>query len=907
MKISFFLLIMFICLSFVNSDVFSPIQDIKEHNHLNKDTLAKSYDVCIQPNNNPIVYIKDNKLTGIIGDIFINIATKEKFTFNLKAFNNSSDLDLSIRRDLCDVIIPLTKNQNTYKNINTSNKILDSYYSSLGNLESIYFDLNRNNLDKHIFYVNSIVYENIIKNDYPMLEIVYEPNIDKILDTLQNDSKTHFISNEIVLQQQIYSNPNIPLKINGMFHGIRKSNSAIGVKSEHSDLLKSINNTLVSQSSEIENIISSYFLKQQFIYKTNYTWIYYLIGVIVFISLIALYKIKSINREKEKFQNMFEKHDSIMLLIEPQSGDIINANNSAANFYGYTMAELKNMNIYNINQLSKEEIIEKRKLAVELKKNSFIFPHKLKNGDIRQVEVHSSPIQIGTSDLLFSIITDITEEEKNKFLLKETLRNLKISNKLSNMGQWKWKLSSNIIDTSEEFNEIYGIGNDEIFTDEGLLNLIHPDDRENTIKVIEDAFTNKQGGNTIYRIIVNGNIKYISVIWDVILDNHNNPIYFNGSAQDITKQKNLENTILEQNKRLDNINQNIPGLVYKYLECEDGSTSIPYATDKILDIYGICHKEVKNDASKLDDFVHSDDLENLKHTILKSKENMTAWSLDYRINNPLKGEIWVRCLAKPVLKENNCIAWYGYIYEITELKQKDELLKAQEKMTALGEMMGNIAHQWRQPLSTVSISASALKIEKEYDILTDENEEIYISNIIDSTKYLSETIDTFCNFLKDRNEKVIHNINLKEEITTAIRIISMRLKNHNINLISNLEDINDLELEMGKSELVEVVINIINNSIDAFENNNILEPSISINTEFDNQNVIITIEDNAGGIPLNIIEKIFEPYFTTKHKAKGIGLGLSMSHKIIANSLDGKLYCKNTSNGAKFYIEIPVK
>lgn len=107
-------------------------------------------------------------------------------------------------------------------------------------------------------------------------------------------------------------------------------------------------------------------------------------------------------------------------------------------------------------------------------------------------------------------------------------------------------------------------------------------------------------------------------------------------------------------------------------------------------------------------------------------------------------------------------------------------------------------------------------------------------------------------------------------------------------------------------ELSEVIINILNNAKDILIQKNVSEPLVKINLKKANNKAIISIEDNGGGIPENLISKIFEPYFTTKHQSQGTGLGLHMSYKIICESLHGKLYVKNSSNGAQFFIELPL-
>ncbi|MEA3554544.1 MAG: ATP-binding protein [Campylobacterota bacterium] len=247
---------------------------------------------------------------------------------------------------------------------------------------------------------------------------------------------------------------------------------------------------------------------------------------------------------------------------------------------------------------------------------------------------------------------------------------------------------------------------------------------------------------------------------------------------------------------------------------------------------------------------------------------------------------------------------FKIIAKTQDLKEQNLKLLESEKMASLGEMIGNIAHQWRQPLNGISISASTVIAESEMGVLEDSSLKNKMETIIVKTNYLSDTIDTFRDFIK--GEKKYTNINIKNEIKQAINITSSTLETKNISFKSNINYKDKLFLKMVSGELPQVLINIINNAKDILVEKDISKPKIWLNLFEYKDKITITIEDNGGGIPNNIINKIFEPYFTTKHQSQGTGLGLNMSYQIIVSSLKGKLYVKNTKNGAKFFIELPL-
>jgi len=239
-----------------------------------------------------------------------------------------------------------------------------------------------------------------------------------------------------------------------------------------------------------------------------------------------------------------------------------------------------------------------------------------------------------------------------------------------------------------------------------------------------------------------------------------------------------------------------------------------------------------------------------------------------------------------------------------EIKLKDKLIFNQAKMAQMGEMIGNITHQWRQPLSLISTASSGLKMQHEYGVLKEEDLVNNLDEIFNHAQYLSNTIDIFKNFMKE--DKEFKTVVLQDRINIAIKIIKTSLKNSHIDLIDNTNNMDPVKIKLVLGELIQVIINIINNAKDAILSNNIQDPWVKIDLYKEDSHIVITIEDTGGGIPDDVLPRIFEPYFTTKDTAHGTGLGLDMSYKIITESLHGKLYANNTKNGAKFFIELPL-
>jgi len=244
-----------------------------------------------------------------------------------------------------------------------------------------------------------------------------------------------------------------------------------------------------------------------------------------------------------------------------------------------------------------------------------------------------------------------------------------------------------------------------------------------------------------------------------------------------------------------------------------------------------------------------------------------------------------------------------------KVQQKDQMLSEQSKMAAMGEMLGNIAHQWRQPLSIISTGATGMLAQKEYGLLNDEQFNVTCNAINENAQYLSKTIDDFKNFIKgDRIKQVF---NLEENIKSFVHLVEGSIKTHNIKLV--LETDQKIQVNGYENELIQCFINIFNNSKDALKENRSKNRLIIISTEIEDDNTIIKFLDNGNGIPNDILSKVFEPYFTTKHKSQGTGLGLNMTYKFIVNGMNGDIIAKNKTfeyqgqnyQGAEFTIILP--
>ncbi|PLY05867.1 MAG: hypothetical protein C0625_11055 [Arcobacter sp.] len=407
----------------------------------------------------------------------------------------------------------------------------------------------------------------------------------------------------------------------------------------------------------------------------------------------------------------------------------------------------------------------------------------------------------------------------------------------------------------------------------------------------------------------------------VMKDNNNNILGVLGIGHDITKRKQREEELKELNikaEKLTNSQQVLLSLFDKgdsvlFNWKNDEKWRIEYVSLSVTKLFGYTKDDFLSGNILFSSCIHKDDLESVVYEVTKAKKNNLDYfkHTPYRILTKDREEKWI--LGHTVTQKNSkgeITNFIGYIIDITEQIKNQELVYHQSKIASMGEMLGNISHQWRQPLSVISTLATGTKLKKELDILEINELYEYMDLINKNAQYLSRTIDDFRNFFTSKTG-LSKEINLKESIEKVFSLIKDSFKSSNIKTIFNT---NDIYLISNENIFIQALLNIFNNARDALTENNIQEKYVFIDLFKDKNDYILTIRDNAGGIPKKIIDKIFEPYFTTKHKSQGTGIGLYMTNQIITKHLKGQISVENVTFsyknkkyiGACFEIRIPI-
>ncbi len=576
-------------------------------------------------------------------------------------------------------------------------------------------------------------------------------------------------------------------------------------------------------------------------------------------------------KEENLGKNALEIKDSNGKYFIKDFINLVKEKNSAFSSYNSTLAP--NENIINSKKISYIEYYEEwdwiigsgfyldeLEIAIKEKVLNLKMEHELIVNKIFVISFIVILLLSFISVYISQLVSNIFLKYK-KDILKEQIKYKKFLENSSD-AIFIVDLDGFIFEYSKQFKNILG------FNEKELSKLHVSDfevmyDKKRIIKIIENIEEKPLQFETKYKK-KDGTIFEVSLnIVKVRIDEKS---YFYTSFRDITQSKELQKRIIEQKVEFQTI--------FDY--SQDGIAIVDFdlkflKTNKAFrKITGYTIEELTN--TTCHELTSAEDRE--KNLIAVEETIITGHALNIEKSCFVKNRRIDVNMSISLLPDKKRLLIS--LKDISTLK----IIEEQTKLASMGEMIGNIAHQWRQPLSIITTSISGLKLKAEYFEVNKDDIYNCADDITKQANYLSNTIDNFRNFLKV--EKRYLEVNLCEIINNSISLLESSLNNNYINIILDLED--DLEIFCNKNEISEAIINIINNSKDALVNNIKVEKDrlIFISTKkINKESIKLLIYDSGMGIDENIIEKIFIPYFTTKHQSQGTGLGLSMVDKII--------------------------
>ena len=499
--------------------------------------------------------------------------------------------------------------------------------------------------------------------------------------------------------------------------------------------------------------------------------------------------------------------------------------------------------------------------------------------------------------------------ERKNFLFKKWKDRYELAIIASNDGLWDMDLRTKKIFFSNNWLDMFGYKRNDVQNFDEWLSLVHEDDKQKVLNEYKKHI-NKQSEHFIceYRLKdKRGNYKWILVRGKEFNSNRMLMMSMNiDERMKLTKElRNVE--LLTEFGRI---------VIFRWGNDKDLSVKF---VSKSINTYGYDEDDF-NKNMKFFDFVYKDDVNQLNVVIKKAiSSDANSFTSIHRVYDKNMQIKWVYNRTILIKDDNgNVIEFYGYLNDITKLKmneeelkekiklelekniEKDRLLIQQNKLASMGEMLGNIAHQWRQPLNNINLLIYFIRDSYGKISQLELNETIKDAKL--QIDYMSQTIDDFRNFYKPSKEKRLFDI--KDSIIQSSKIVNASLEKHNIKLEILGKNV---QIYGYENEFEQVVVNILNNAIDAkiIKSNSVkFDAKIQINVKEENAQICISIFNNCGNIDEQILERIFEPYFTTKFEDQGTGIGLYMTKVIVEKNMQGKIEAKNLDDGVEFIIKL---
>lgn len=612
-------------------------------------------------------------------------------------------------------------------------------------------------------------------------------------------------------------------------------------------------------------------------------------------------------KTEHEILDTYLKISGIMIVFIDLNGIVVDINDAGANILGLSKKKTIGLDWFENFVESDERTSSKATFFSILNNKEKSISHNIsKIIDAQKYEHHiswSNAIYKNEKGEIIGVIATGSDITKEEFLLSQLEQsNIKYEQifKSAQMGIAIVGLRGEWLDVNEYLCKLVGYTKKELLT-LTFQDITHPNDLANDETHMQQFMNGEIDSLNIEKRYIhkNGSVIWINLSIVLLRDSSNNPLYFITTFQDISQVKMLMFELETKKNEFENIIRFAPNPMMIY--SEDGDVIMLNEAFKNLTGYTLQDiPTIKSWNAKLEG---AKDITEQKTIAKLFKDNVSVNEGQMKVRTK-NGEflIWIRSLA-PLgnMYEGKRTIIYAAT-DITKMHENEEMMLAQSRQAAMGDMIGMIAHQWRQPLSVISMLANNLKADLEFGekIKSTELEKL-TDTLSEQTQFLSHTIDDFRTFLKPEKEK--EKILLCDVYEKLRNMISKTLENNEIAL--NFVNDCNVEIYTYTNELIQVFINLLNNSKDAVKEHDIKDAKIDIITSYNKDLLKIEVKDNAGGINKNVINNLGEPYVSTKSK-NGTGLGVYMSKMILQKHFGGTLSWKNCDKGSCFTIELPL-
>jgi len=524
------------------------------------------------------------------------------------------------------------------------------------------------------------------------------------------------------------------------------------------------------------------------------------------------------------------------------------------------------------------------------------------------------------SNFIKTIFNEYNNELRTKTIsLEHWKKRFELAIIASNDGLWDIDFKTEKIYFSDKWLEMFGYKKGDIKAFSEWFNLIHNEDKSEVKKLFDKIFA-KNSDTFIceYRLQTkNEGFRWVLARGKSFVNKEGKLDRMLMMSMDIDKNKRMKKELLDVELLVED------GKIVIFKLINDNKLSVQYISNSIK-TFGYNKNEFELNNLSLMNLIYKDDIDKIQVAINAAlKNDLESFTVVCRILNAANEIRWIS--SRMILIKNHfgeVSHFYGYINDITKIKvnqedlklkvedevkknrEKDRILIQQSKLAAMGEMIGNIAHQWRQPLNNVSLILQFLRDNYKNETVTNEQLDKFMNKANTHIEYMSETIDDFKNFYKP--SKTQNKFCVKESIDTLLYMVKNQYESQNIKI--EFES-NEIEIINYENELKQSILNILNNAKDALlskKESNDFDALIQISLKEENNKVKIEIINNGGCIQDDVIDRIFEPYFSTKFEHQGTGIGLYMTKSIIETNMKGRIEVQNIQNGVKFIITLDI-
>jgi PAS domain S-box-containing protein len=665
----------------------------------------------------------------------------------------------------------------------------------------------------------------------------------------------------------------------------------------------------------------------------------------------------------ESFPSIFQNTSAGIVIASP-AGVLLDANPAFCSFLGYTRDELLKRHVLDITHPGDyEETHARLSEAMAGRTNSFTLKKRYirKDGTTVWGQVSSNWFFDEKSRPLHSvaIIQDITEQKCMEEALIESEERFRATFNQAAVGLAHAGLDGHWLRVNQKLCDIVGYSEEELKR-LAFQDITHPDDLQTSMDWHQRMLAGEIQHYAFEKRYLrpDGSAVWANVTVSLVRESAGSSGYLLAVVEDIAERKRTEERLRQVHDELErhvtertaDLAKTIAALqeevaerisaekalrkseeryVLAALGANDGiwdwdfETGEAYVSPRWKSMLGYGENEMKDVIGEWKRAIHPDDYDDaMLHLHNYLEGGAPEYRMEYRLRHKDGSYRWIltkgACFRNPQGKAYRMAGSHTDITErklaeqalqkemlermqaMEELRIKDQMLMQQSRHAAMGEMIGNIAHQWRQPLNALGLMIQGLMVSYEYGEFSKEQLEASVNNAMRIVFHMSQTIDDFRNFFRPDKEKVVFKAGLV--VAKAVSLIEGSFRDQQITV--DVHTVDDPMVNGYPNEYSQVLLNILINARDAFLEHTVINPQVLVKLFTENHRTVVTITDNAGGIPAGIMDKIFDPYFTTKGPDKGTGVGLFMSKTIIEKNMNGRLAARNTGDGAEFRIEV---